>query len=130
MLLLLLSAACSSEVKKTPPPEALTAEKAFTLAEEIKDAFVSKNSLTLKGLCTESLYGELSPLITKFRDLKLDFTMRWVDIDTSGTVHLYVAWKRKAERQNEAISDSGMAVFVIKNDPFLADEILRENPFK
>lgn len=120
---------CASEEKKTPPQGALTAERAFKLVQDVKDAFLKRDLRKLQSLCSEDVYNELSGRTETFRGSNLEFGMRWVDIDKDGTVHLYVAWKRKTIIGDKEGTDTGMAAFVIKAPPFVVDDILRENPF-
>ncbi|MGE5893086.1 MAG: hypothetical protein ACM34I_03425 [bacterium] len=121
---------CATGEKKEPTPETIIAEKAFALSLEIRDAYTAQDLRKLRTLCSETLSNDLSLQREKYKSVKLDFTMRWVDIEQDGTVHLYVAWKRKALTTVQATEDSGMGVFILKGDPLKADTILRDNPFQ
>lgn len=129
LITLVLFVGCASDETKVPSPEVVIAQEAFNLAIEIRDAFIDKDSSDLKSLCSEAMYRKLADTMRAFRGLSLDFTKRWVDIDTDGTVHLYIAWQRKGEYDGKDASGAGMAVFVLKGSPFLLEDILRENPF-
>lgn len=130
LIFCVLAVSCASGEKKVPTAEALTAEKAFSTSLEIRDAFVENDTRKLKALCAEPLFELLSSSRQKFTAVSLEFTMRWVDIDYDGTVHLYVAWKRLATTDREEPSDSGMGVFLMRGEPLKATEILRESPFQ
>lgn len=129
VLVLMFQAGCASDETKVPSPEVVIAQEAFDLAIEIRDVFIDKDSSDLKSLCSEAMYRKLADTMKAFRGLSLDFTKRWVDIDTDGTVHLYIAWQRKGEYEGKDASGAGMAVFVLRGSPFLLEDILRENPF-
>lgn len=127
---LALQSGCASDETRMPTPEAVIAREAFDHAIKIRDAFIDEDSKSLKTLCSESMYHTLMGARESFRNPSLDFTMRWVDIDEHGTVHLYVAWQRKGEYEGKDASGAGMGVFVLKGSPFLLEEILRESPFE
>lgn len=128
--LLFMLVSCGSAEKKDPTPEVRIATKAFELSNKIKDSFINKDSQALQSLCSEALYTELSSDVETFTHMKLEFTLRWVDIDNEGTIHLYVSWERSALKEDRTVNDSGMSVFLIKGKPLVAENILRENPFK
>ncbi|MGW8272750.1 MAG: hypothetical protein ACWGN7_05105 [Thermodesulfovibrionales bacterium] len=130
VIICLLAASCASGEKKVPPPEALTAEKAFSTAIEIRDAFVKDDAGKLRSLCADPLFETISSSRQKFETVSLEFTMRWVDIDYDATVHLYVAWKRSAVIDDKDSSDSGMGVFMMRGEPLKAFEIVRDSPFQ
>ncbi|HDL20743.1 MAG TPA: hypothetical protein ENG86_07350 [Nitrospirae bacterium] len=112
-----------------PTAEVDIANRAFDLSNKIKEAFLNDNKKMLKNLCSKDLYNDLSRDIDSYTGEGIDFTMRWVDIDEEGTIHLYVSWKKKDKRKTNDENTSGMAVFIIKDKPFIAKKILRENPF-
>ncbi|HDZ88273.1 MAG TPA: hypothetical protein ENH38_06610 [Nitrospirae bacterium] len=120
---------CASDEKKMPTAEVDIANRAFDLSNKIKEAFLNDNKKMLKNLCSKDLYNDLSRDIDSYTGEGIDFTMRWVDIDEEGTIHLYVSWKKKDKRKTNDENTSGMAVFIIKDKPFIAKKILRENPF-
>lgn len=84
----------------------------------------------MKTLCADPLFDALSSSRQKFGAVSMEFTMRWVDIDLDGTVHLYVSWKRSATIERKEEVASGMGVFLMRGDPLRATEILREDPFQ
>ena len=129
LCLALLISACSSAEEKIPTVEVNIANKAFELSRRIKDAFIAGDQGMLKEYCTPDLFRILSPRVGTFKDLSLEFSMKWVDIHEDDTIHLYVSWKRNRWKGEALREDSGMAVFVIQQNPFLAAEILRGNPF-
>lgn len=129
LLMLVALAGCASDEARVPSPEVVIAGEAFDLAIEIRDAFIDTDSSDLKSLCSETMYQKLADTMGTFRGLSLDFTKRWVDIDTDGMVHLYIAWQRKGEYAGKDASGAGMAVFVLKGSPLMLEDILRENPF-
>jgi hypothetical protein len=126
---LLLNVSCASDDEKTTPVEVEMATKAFLLSLEVKDSFLTGDVKTLQSLCSKKVYDKLVATMDDLSGWKIDFKMRWVDIDDEGTVHLYISWKRDSGREEENIEMSGLALFVITEDPFIVEEIMRENPF-
>lgn len=125
----LLNVSCASDDEKTTPVEVEQATKAFTLSLEVKDAFLKGDVKSLRTLCSKKIYDKLSSSMKGFSGWKIDFKMRWVDIDEEGTVHMYISWKRDSGREEENIEKEGLTLFVINEDPFIVEEIMRENPF-
>ena len=129
MIPMFILMSCAADQDKQPTVEVQIAEKAFDLSNVIKDAFLNGDRQALKALCSDDLYEELSSLMNTFPGKDLEFTLRWVDIDFEGTIHLYVTWKRSPMQQQGSEQASGLAVFVMTQDPLVAREIIRENPF-
>ncbi len=129
MIVALLLFSCASDEEKTPSVEVELANRAFDLSEEVKESFLKGDTVALKRLCSKNLYNKLSSKMNELSGWKFDFKMRWVDIDEEGTIHMYIAWNRDSDREEENIETSGLALFVIKGDPLIVDRIMRENPF-
>jgi hypothetical protein len=129
MIVALLLFSCASDEEKTPSVEVDLANRAFDLSEEVKESFLKGDTEALKRLCSKALYNKLSSKTGELSGWKIDFKMRWVDIDEEGIIHMYISWKRDSGREEENIDTSGLALFVIKEDPFIVDRIMRENPF-
>ncbi len=129
VIVTLLLFSCASDEEKTPSVEVELANRAFDLSEEVKESFIKGDSEALRRLCSKNLYNKLSSKMDELSGWKIDFKMRWVDIDEEGTIHMYISWKRDPGREEENIETSGLALFVIKEDLFIVEKIMRENPF-
>ena len=129
IIVALLLFSCATDEEKTPAVEVELATKAFELSEEVKESFLKGDKGALKRLCSKNLYNKLSSKMNELSGWKIDFKMRWVDIDEEGTIHMYISWERDSGREEENFEMSGLALFVIKEDPFIVDRIMRENPF-
>lgn len=130
LLIISLSAliSCASDDEKAPSVEVNMANRAFDLSIGIKEAFLRKDGDALRRLCGKDLSDELVSEMGRFKEKDIDFTMRWVDIDEEGGVHLYIQWNRVTVDPESEKQMSGLALFVF-NKELLAEEIMRENPF-
>lgn len=119
---------CASDDEKVPSVEADIARRAFDLSIKIKEAYLEKDSNALITLCGKDLYDKLVSEMGRFKGNKMEFRMRWVDIDEEDIVHLYVQWNKVIDDPGGGDQITGLALFVINKD-FIAIEIMRENPF-
>jgi hypothetical protein len=130
LLALVLALACGGkkEVKQVSPESKLSLE-AFSIAEEVRAAYVKKDFSTIKEISTADGYRDIIDSIKHFDSVELTFTPKWVEIEKS-VVELNVAWKGTWTVGGETIAERGMAVFLLEGSPLKLSKVLRGNPFK
>jgi hypothetical protein len=119
---------CGGKKGVRPSPEAEMAREAFKLAEQLRDAYTSKDMARLRMLSTERGYSSLESSMKDFDSVELNFSPRWVDIDKD-RIRLNVYWDGKWLLRGESYHEKGLAVFQLTGVPLKLDGILRANPF-
>lgn len=120
--------ACAGREAKPPSPDSAAALEAFSLAEEIKEAYLSGDMKTIEKKSTADGYREMVGAVRKFDSALLDFTPRWVEIKGED-VELNVSWTGKWTSGGETVEKRGMAVFLFEGRPLRLKRIIKGNPF-
>lgn len=127
---LLFLAACSGKKEvKAVSQESKIAQEAFSVAEELRSAYVEKKFAAIADVSTQDSYKEISDSIKFFDSVELEFVPRWVEIE-KGKVFLNVAWKGAWVVGKDTVRERGMAVFQLEGTPLKLSSILRGSPFK
>jgi hypothetical protein len=129
LIILMVPSACSKKEVKPVSQESKTAEEAFRLAENIRDAFLRNDRDALHRDTTESGFHDIFAGSKSYDSVELEFTPRWVDIEQA-KVTVNIAWKSKWTILGSQIEDRGMAVFEMEGQPLKLTKITRANPFK
>lgn len=124
---LMLVSCGKTEVKKESPESKLTQE-AFRLAETVKDAFIVKDTITLRKNSTEAGYRDITANTRGYDRVELSFKPRWVEID-GDQLQMNISWTSKWMMSGRATEERGMAVFLMEGTPLKVSKILRGNPF-
>jgi hypothetical protein len=127
--LFLLLASCGKKEVKQVSEDSKTAQQAFMLSEEIKNAYIKNDLSTLEKNTTKDGYKDIIESRKLFDSTDLSFTPHWVEIDGS-TVSLQVSWKGIWTVKGKSIEDRGLAVFVMEGRPLKLTKVLRDNPFR
>jgi hypothetical protein len=127
--LFLLLASCGKKEVKQVSEDSNTAQQAFMLSEEIKNAYIKNDLSTLEKNTTKDGYKDIIESRKLFDSTDLSFTPHWVEIDGS-TVSLQVSWKGIWTVKGKSIEDRGLAVFVMEGRPLKLTKVLRDNPFR
>ncbi len=126
--LFLINLSCSSKEKKPVPEEAKLAQRAFSIAEQLRDAYLIKDNNTFKRLCTRAGYLKIISSVKDFDSATLHFKPQWVDMENNQLI-LYIRWEGSWVKGTEKIDEKGLTAFKYKLAPLLLDDILRDNPF-
>jgi hypothetical protein len=127
--LFLLLVSCGKKEVKQVSEDSKTAQEAFMLSEEIKNAYIKNNLSTLEKNTTKDGYKDIIESKKIFDSAELSFTPHWVEID-GPTVTLQVSWKGIWTVKGKNIEDRGLAVFVMEGRPLKLAKVLRDNPFR
>ncbi|MCI4625993.1 MAG: hypothetical protein L3V56_08525 [Candidatus Magnetoovum sp. WYHC-5] len=128
-LLLLFIISCSKKEKVKPEPlESKVATQAITTINELKDAYESMDMSKAQKFTTNQGFKNFQDSIKEFQSVDLEFTPKWVDI-SDGTIKVYIAWNGTWSHSGTKSTENGLAVFTLKGNPPVVDEILRTNPF-
>ncbi len=119
---------CGKKEVKPVSQESKTAQEAFALSEQIRDAFIRNDRDTIRENSTSSGYRDVTANSKAYESVELDFTPRWVEIEQD-KVMLNVTWKGKWASGGKKTEDRGMTVFVMEGKPLKLSGILRTNPF-
>jgi hypothetical protein len=132
ILLLLLAGvmlvSCGKKEVKQVSQESRTALEAFSLAENVKTAFINRDDITLKKSSTEEGYRDITVNPRAFDRVDFTFTPRWVEIE-GDRLNVNISWKSTWVVSGRSTEDRGMAVFVMQGSPLRVAKILRANPF-
>ncbi len=129
-LILLFVSSCSWDEEKVPTPEVEIANRALELVHNVQQSLIDDDTEKLDMLTSDTLFPRLKKSSGAIRKDELELKMRWVDILENGVVHLYISWTRHQAVSEDDDQAKGLAVFVIKEAPFILDDILREDPFE
>jgi hypothetical protein len=124
----LLLFACGKKEVKPMSIESKTSLDAFALADTIENAFVKKDTETIRQNTTPEGYQDVMANKKPYDSVEFTFTPRWVDIDGS-QVSLNVSWKSTWTAAGQKVEDRGMAVFLMDGRPLKLTKIVRGNPF-
>jgi hypothetical protein len=128
VLSVVLLVACGKKEVKQVSPDAKLSSEAFTLVEKIREAYVSKDLVTIQQNSTEAGYRDIMTNRNPFDSVSLTFTPRWVEIEKDQTT-INVTWKSKWTAAGKTTSDRGMAVIILEGTPLKVSKIVRGNPF-
>lgn len=129
IVLALLIPACGGKKEvKRPSPEAILINKAFNVAQEIKNAYLRKDRDALKQYCTKEGYFTIISSMKDFDSATLNFQLRWADIKKDKII-LYIYWKGTWRLRGKMYEDSGLAAFTFRGTTPRLSDILRANPF-
>ncbi|MGC2063181.1 MAG: hypothetical protein WA610_09385 [Thermodesulfovibrionales bacterium] len=129
LVVIVLFTACGGKKEVKPvSQESATYTEAATLAETIRNAFVSNDRVTLQKNATEQGYRDITASKKMFDQLELTFTPRWFEIEQN-QVLLNVSWKSVWTIMGKKAEDRGMAVMVMEGRPLKVSKVLRANPF-
>ena len=128
--ILLFISACSGEKEvKKESYDYRIAREAFSVAEDLRTAYVKKDFSSIQQLSTKEGYSEIIDSVRHFDSVDLTFTPKWVEIEKS-RIYLNVAWKGIWITGDETTKERGMAVFLLDGSPLKISKVLRGNPFK
>ena len=128
LFVVVLLVSCGKKEVKTVSQESKITQEAFTLAEVIKNAFMVKDTLTLKKSATAEGYQDITANTKGYDHVELTFTPRWVEIDNN-QLQVNISWKSTWMVSGKSAEERGMAVFVMEGTPLKVARILRGNPF-
>ena len=128
LFVVVLLVSCGKKEVKTVSQESKITQEAFTLAEVIKNAFMVKDTLTLKKSATEAGYKDITANTKGYDRVELTFTPRWVEIDNN-QLQVNISWKSTWMVSGKSTEERGMAVFVMEGTPLKLTRVLRGNPF-
>lgn len=128
VLSVVLLFACGKKEVKQVSPDAKLSSEAFTLVEKIREAYVSKDLVTIQQNSTEAGYRDIMSNRSPYDSVSLTFTPRWVEIEKDQTT-INVTWKSKWTAAGKTASDRGMAVIILEGAPLKVSKIVRGNPF-
>lgn len=121
---------CGTKQTKKVSDESKIAQAAIELAENLKDAYISKDLTTFEKNTAEDGYSfaKLAGKMKNFDSAELSFTPTWVEIEGS-TVRLSISWKGKWTVNDKVTEERGLAIFVFEGQPLKLGQIQRANPF-
>ncbi len=119
---------CGKKKVKPVPAESRRVQESIQRIDEIKDAYLRKNTTVLKSLTTPDGYREIIAKMKNFDSAELHFTPKWVDIK-GDSIYLYISWTGTWKLNQRVLSERGFAAFVLEGNQQLLDRILRESPF-
>jgi hypothetical protein len=120
--------ACSKKEVRPVSVESKTSLEAFALAHTIENAFMKKDTETIRQNTTPEGYEAVTVNTKPYDSVEFTFTPRWVEIDGS-QVTLNVSWKSTWTSSGQKVEDRGMAVFLMEGRPLKLAKIIRGNPF-
>lgn len=129
LISLMIIVSCGKKEVKVVSEDSKIATEAFALAKAIKEAYVKRDMVAIKGNATKDGYRTVFGEIKDFDSAELTFNPVWVEIK-GNVVHLSISWKGTWQKDGKTIDDMGMAVFVLKGRPLKVDNVLRTNPFR
>ncbi|MDH4233165.1 MAG: hypothetical protein OEW04_14195 [Nitrospirota bacterium] len=124
---MLLVSCSKKEVKQVSQESKLTME-AFALADTVKDAFMVKDTITLRNNSTDAGYKAITANTRTYDGVEITFTPRWVEIENN-QLHVNISWKSTWMISGKKIDERGMAVFTMEGTPLKVSGIIRGNPF-
>ena len=124
----LMLVSCGKKEVKKESPESKLAQEAFSLTETIKDAFMVKDTITLKKNSTEAGYRDITANTRGYDRVEFSFKPRWVEIDNN-QLQMNISWKSTWFISGKSTEERGMAVFIMEGAPLKVSKILRGNPF-
>jgi hypothetical protein len=125
----LLLGACAKKEVKVQTEDSKLAVEAFALAENMRQAYVNKNSEAFESYATDRGLRDVNRDLEDFEKVELSFTPKWVEIELERLV-LNVAWEGTWTIRGRAREGQGMAVFELTGRPLRLNRILRSSPFK
>lgn len=126
MMLLIIS--CSKTEVKRVTEESVIATEAFSVLDEIKDAYVRRDIKSIEKRSTKDGFKKIIGSMKTFDSVELSFSPVLVEIENE-RVSVNVSWKGAWRKEDRITEERGMAVFVLKERPLRVDNILRANPF-
>lgn len=127
VMILFISSCGKTEVKKVTE-ESIIATEAFSVLEEVKEAYTKKDIKSIEKRSTKDGFKKIFGSMKTFDSVELTFSPVLVEIENE-RVSVNVSWKGTWKKDNKMTEERGMAVFILKDRPLKIDDVLRANPF-
>lgn len=127
VMILFISSCGKKEVKKVTE-ESVIATEAFSVLEEIKEAYTKRDIKSIEKRSTKDGFKKIVGSMKTFDSVELTFSPVLVEIENE-RVSVNVSWKGIWKKDNKMTEERGMAVFILRDRPLKIDDVLRANPF-
>jgi hypothetical protein len=87
---------CGKKEVKQVSQESKISMEAFALVETVKNAFVVKDTITLRKNSTEEGYKGITANTRTYESVEFTFTPRWVEIEND-KLHVNISWKARGQ---------------------------------
>lgn len=119
---------CSKKEMKQPAPDSRRYAEAQSVLEAIRNAYVAKDLQSIRLKTTDDGFRALTTAMKPFDSAYLEFNPVFAEIQ-GNTIRVNVSWNGRWTYAGRTSEERGMAVFLLRGQPFQLENILRGNPF-